>query len=144
MEIVVEREQMLLGVRLEGGFPEKLQGRASTYNPWRKCMALKETIAQIKGLLAMLTKDIEKATNGNKAASQRVRTGSIKLEKAAKLYRKESVQEEKKGGGKKKGGAKKAAKKAPKKGVKKVAKKVVKKSAAPKRRATAKVVRKKR
>ena len=58
-------------------------------------MAFHDTVKEIRSLLAGLTIDIEKAANGNKAASQRVRTGTIKLEKAAKRYRKESVKMEK-------------------------------------------------
>ncbi|MEI6242041.1 MAG: histone [Chlamydiota bacterium] len=60
-------------------------------------MALKDVINSMNTQLANLTKDLVKATNGNKAASQRVRTGSIKFEKTAKIYRKESVAAEKKG-----------------------------------------------
>ncbi len=63
-------------------------------------MALKDTINHMKNLLDTLSKDLDKATGGNKAASQRVRTCSIKLEKVAKMYRKESVSSERKGGGK--------------------------------------------
>ena len=58
-------------------------------------MALHKTVAEMKSLLCEVTQDLEKATNGNKAASQRVRTGTIALEKVAKLYRKESIQSEK-------------------------------------------------
>lgn len=85
-------------------------------------MALKDTINKMKNLLDDLSKDLDKATGGNKAASQRVRTGSIKLEKVAKVYRKESVASDRKGGkAPKKASAKKApAKKAP---AKKAAKK---------------------
>ena len=72
-------------------------------------MALHDTVKEIRSLLVGLTIDIEKAANGNKAASQRVRTGTIKLEKAAKRYRKESIKAEKSGAFKKP-----AAKKAPK------------------------------
>lgn len=80
-------------------------------------MALKDTINKMKNLLDDLSKDLDKATGGNKAASQRVRTGSIKLEKVAKVYRKESVAADRKGGkAPKKASAKKApAKKATKK-----------------------------
>ena len=59
-------------------------------------MALKDTANRLKELLNALCKDLEKANSGNKAAAQRVRTGSIKLEKVAKVYRKESVFAEKK------------------------------------------------
>ncbi|MDF2549107.1 MAG: hypothetical protein K0S07_174 [Chlamydiales bacterium] len=49
----------------------------------------------MRELLEQITKDLEKAENGNKAASQRVRTGTVKLEKVAKVYRKESIVSEK-------------------------------------------------
>ena len=42
-----------------------------------------------------MTDDLQKAEGGNKAASQRVRTGTVRLEKVAKLYRKESIKTEK-------------------------------------------------
>ena len=109
-------------------------------------MALKDTIKQMHHLLAAISKDLVKAENKkNKAASQRVRTGSIKLAKIAKAYRKESVKEEKKGGFKKKKAVKKVGKKKAKPAKKrKVAKK---KRPAPKRKvkkAKKKVIRKKR
>ena len=59
-------------------------------------MALKDSIKTMNVLLSAITKDLVKAEKGNKAASQRVRTNSIRLEKTAKKYRKESVAEEKK------------------------------------------------
>jgi DNA-binding protein H-NS len=58
-------------------------------------MALKETVNELQALLECVTKDLEKGNKGNKAASQRVRTGTVKLEKIAKLYRKQSVAFEK-------------------------------------------------
>lgn len=58
-------------------------------------MALKETIKHLKELLHQITSDIEKADGGNKAASQRVRTGTVRMEKVAKAYRKESIKHEK-------------------------------------------------
>jgi hypothetical protein len=85
-------------------------------------MALKDTVKQMKGLLEMITFDLDKAAAGNKAASQRVRTGTIRLEKLAKAYRKESIAGEK--GSRPKAKAKKAA----------PAKKAPAKKAAPKRR----------
>jgi hypothetical protein len=60
-------------------------------------MALQDTIKEVRSLLAGLTIDIEKAANGNKAASQRVRTCTVRLEKIAKRYRKESIKAEKSG-----------------------------------------------
>lgn len=59
-------------------------------------MALKDSIKHMRDLLANIQADLEKADKGNKAASQRVRTGTVKLEKIAKHYRKESVATEKK------------------------------------------------
>lgn len=75
-------------------------------------MALKDTIKQLKDLLTNITFDLEKADGGNKAASQRVRTGTVKLEKVAKHYRKESIKSEKSSTGSRKSSS---AKKAPKK-----------------------------
>ena len=59
-------------------------------------MALNTTVKKVKELLDCITVDLEKAVGGNKAAAQRVRVATVKLEKAAKLYRKESVANEKK------------------------------------------------
>lgn len=59
-------------------------------------MGLKETIKSMHSTLEQIAKDLKKSERGNKAASQRVRTGSIKLAKVAKKYRKESVAEERK------------------------------------------------
>lgn len=78
-------------------------------------MALKETTKHLKDLLNQITQDIEKADGGNKAASQRVRTGTVKLEKIAKVYRKESIKFEKTTKGTKKSAGKKVAKGAVKK-----------------------------
>lgn len=72
-------------------------------------MALKDTIKTMHTLLDGIKRDLGKAAEkGNKAASQRVRTGTIKLEKVAKVFRKESVSAEKSGGFKRKPSAKKA------------------------------------
>lgn len=77
-------------------------------------MELKHTIDEMRNLLLQITEDLDKADNGNKAASQRVRTGTVKLEKVAKHYRKESIQDEKHTKGDKKGAKKGAAKSKPK------------------------------
>jgi len=80
-------------------------------------MALKDTMNKMNAMLCELCGDLEKAAEGNRAASQRVRTGSIKFAKMAKIYRKESIAAEKGGGGKRKAAK---SKKAPaKKGKKK-------------------------
>lgn len=60
-------------------------------------MAFKDTVNQLHRLLFNLHRDLEKAEKGNKAAAQRVRTGSIKLEKISKRYRKESILAERSG-----------------------------------------------
>lgn len=58
-------------------------------------MALQSTVANLKEMLSQITQDIQKAEGGNKAAAQRVRTMTVKLEKVAKNYRKESIASEK-------------------------------------------------
>ena len=75
-------------------------------------MSLQSTTKELKDLLCCLTHDLEKADGGNKAASQRVRTGTVKLEKVAKKYRKESISTERKTKGTKKPAKKTAAKSA--------------------------------
>lgn len=99
-------------------------------------MALKNTIKGIQDLLAGITSDLQKAENGNKAASQRVRTGTIKLEKIAKVYRKESIADEKKNKGKKTPKAAAPKKHAPAKHAK-AASKPAKAAAKPKKKAVA-------
>jgi Histone H1-like protein Hc1 len=64
-------------------------------------MSIKDTYKHLRELLSNITADLEKSENGNKAASQRVRTGTVKLEKIAKLFRKESISTEKKTKGQK-------------------------------------------
>lgn len=75
-------------------------------------MSIKDTYKHLRELLSNVMADLEKSDNGNKAASQRVRTGTVKLEKIAKVFRKESISHEKKTKGQKKpsksAGAKKA------------------------------------
>ena len=58
-------------------------------------MVLKEVIHEMRQLLAQLSEDLEKSVKGNRAASQRVRTGSIKFSQLSKVFRKESVAAEK-------------------------------------------------
>lgn len=93
-------------------------------------MTLKVTVKSMHTLLSALKRDLEKAEKGNKAASQRVRTGTIKLGKLSKKYRKESVSAEKKGlvkkpkkSVKRKGSKRKVSKKVCRKPCRKVAKK---------------------
>lgn len=66
-------------------------------------MALSNTIKKMEAMLMDLAMDLRKASEkGNKAASQRVRTGTIKSAKLAKQYRKESIIADKKSGKKRK------------------------------------------
>lgn len=58
-------------------------------------MALQSTISHLKDMLSRISQDLMKAESGNKAAAQRVRTTSVRFEKLAKTYRKESIQSEK-------------------------------------------------
>ena len=75
-------------------------------------MALNNTMHDMERLLKAIGDDLEKTIYGNKAAAQRVRTGTIRLEKIAKLFRKESIHAEKKGLLVRKPRPKKSAKKA--------------------------------
>lgn len=72
-------------------------------------MSLRDTVSQLSDLLESVAYDLGKASRGYKAAAQRVRTGTVKLEKLAKKYRKESVAAEK--GGQRKKAKKKASRK---------------------------------
>lgn len=66
-------------------------------------MALSTTMKKMEAMLEELAHDLKKsAEKGNKAASQRVRTCTIKFAKLAKQYRKESVAAGKKAGKKRK------------------------------------------
>ena len=65
-------------------------------------MSLAETMNQLNAILTTLLRDLGKVHRGNKAAAQRVRVGTINLEKVAKQFRKESVALEKSGKFKKK------------------------------------------
>ena len=60
-------------------------------------MAIKETMQQMGNLLSHVAKDLMKAARGNKSAAQRVRVGTIRLGRVAKMFRKESVAAEKGG-----------------------------------------------
>lgn len=76
-------------------------------------MSLNDTITKLESLLLSVVKDLEKVKRANKAAAQRVRVGTIRLERVAKLFRKESVAAAK-GGKMKKKSARKGAKKSKK------------------------------
>lgn len=54
-------------------------------------MTYKDTVAQMKRLLSDLMRDLDKGLLGNKAASQRARVNTVKLEKLSRAYRKQSL-----------------------------------------------------
>ena len=58
-------------------------------------MSLSETMNHLNQLLGMITKDLVKVGRGNKSAAQRVRVGTIRFERIAKEFRKESLRSEK-------------------------------------------------
>lgn len=60
-------------------------------------MAFSDTMQRMQSLLEQVTVDLDKVHRGNSAAAQRVRVGTIYLEKIAKKFRKESVAAEKGG-----------------------------------------------
>lgn len=75
-------------------------------------MALKDTVKKMQAMLEQIDKDLGKACEkGNKAASQRVRTNTIKFAKLSKQYRKESIASERGGKKRKKVSKKKVARK---------------------------------
>lgn len=57
-------------------------------------MSFADTMGKLELILTNLTKDLEKVNRGNKSAAQRVRVGTIRLEKIGKQFRKESVNAE--------------------------------------------------
>lgn len=65
-------------------------------------MALADTMGKLENIIAGLAKDLQKVAKGNKSAAQRVRVGTIRLEKVGKQFRKESVNAEKAGKSRKK------------------------------------------
>jgi hypothetical protein len=60
-------------------------------------MSLNDTMVKLEHLIMGITKDLGKVNRGNHAAAQRVRVGTIRLEKVGKQFRKESVAAEKSG-----------------------------------------------
>lgn len=60
-------------------------------------MALYRTVDQLHRLLAQLAKDLLKVERGNRSAAQRVRVGTLHLQKIGKLFRKESLSAERRG-----------------------------------------------
>lgn len=54
---------------------------------------MKETIAKIKEVIAVLQADLAKAAGGNKAAAARARKATLELEKLGKEFRRQSIAE---------------------------------------------------
>lgn len=61
----------------------------------KSTISLNHIYEELEEVLLQLKTDLNKAFSGNKAAAQRVRTGSIHFEQVAKMYRKLSIQENK-------------------------------------------------
>ena len=58
-------------------------------------MSFIDTTHQLEQILVSIVKELPKVGKGNKSAAQRVRVGTLKLEKMGKQFRKESVFAEK-------------------------------------------------
>lgn len=59
-------------------------------------MAFQKTTETLVELCEAVLHDIPKALKGNKSAGQRIRTGTIKIAKISKVWRKESLEQEQK------------------------------------------------
>ena len=59
----------------------------------KKTTNMKETIAKINEVMAVLQAELAKAAEGNKAAAARARKATLELEKLGKEFRKQSVAE---------------------------------------------------
>ncbi|OGN55832.1 MAG: hypothetical protein A3D96_04580 [Chlamydiae bacterium RIFCSPHIGHO2_12_FULL_44_59] len=58
-------------------------------------MSLMDTMGKLEQVLGRIAGDLIKVRKGNKSAAQRVRVGTLSLEKIGKQFRKESVSAEK-------------------------------------------------
>lgn len=54
---------------------------------------MKETIAKLNDVMAVLQAELAKAAEGNKAAAARARKATLELEKLGKEFRKQSIAE---------------------------------------------------
>ncbi len=59
-------------------------------------MAFLQTTEELTLLIQAILKDIPKVLKGNKTAAQRIRTKTVKIAKVSKVWRKESLDLEKK------------------------------------------------
>ncbi len=62
-----------------------------------RVMALNDTMQRLHHLIEAVAKDLVKVTRGNRSAAQRVRVGTLHLQKWGKLFRKESLHAERRG-----------------------------------------------
>lgn len=60
-------------------------------------MSLADTMGQLENLLSEIARDLGKVLRGNRSAAQRVRVGTLRMEKVGKQFRKQSVHAEKAG-----------------------------------------------
>ncbi len=63
------------------------------FNNFKNTTNMKETIAKINEVLAVLQAELAKAGEGNKAAAARARKATLELEKLGKEFRKVSIAE---------------------------------------------------
>ncbi len=59
-----------------------------------RVMALQDTLQRLQLLIEAVAKDLSKVSRGNRSAAQRVRVGTILLQKVGRLFRKESLHAE--------------------------------------------------
>ena len=59
-------------------------------------MSFMETTEELAILLQTVLEDVPKVLKGNKTAAQRIRTKTVKIAKVSKIWRKESLELEKK------------------------------------------------
>ncbi len=59
-------------------------------------MSFLETTEELVELLQSILEDVPKMLKGNKTAAQRIRTKTIKIAKVSKVWRKESLDQERK------------------------------------------------
>jgi hypothetical protein len=64
---------------------------ANQYTQELFAMSLSDTMGKLENILGGLVRDLAKVARGNKSAAQRVRVGTLRLEKVGKQFRKESV-----------------------------------------------------
>jgi Histone H1-like protein Hc1 len=59
-------------------------------------MSFLQTTEELVDLLQTILEDVPKMLRGNKTAAQRIRTKTVKIAKVSKIWRKESLEQEKK------------------------------------------------